>query len=94
MGVHNTMQNRLVQKCTVKHLIAGLFGVCAMNAYPFTVFKRSNRPFYFVSFKDATGKYLSPVSTKKRTEKEAMQGAEKMKQPCKKKMSAFKCRKR
>ena len=46
-----------------------------MNTYPFTVFKRSNRPFYFVSFKDATGKYLSPVSTKKKTEKEAMQVA-------------------
>ena len=46
-----------------------------MNAYPFTVFKRSNRPFFFVSYKDASGKYLSPVSTKKTTEKEAMQVA-------------------
>jgi hypothetical protein len=46
-----------------------------MNAYPFTVFKRSNRPFYFVSFKDASGRFLSPVSTKMETEKEAMQVA-------------------
>ncbi len=46
-----------------------------MNVYPFTVFKRVNRPFYFVSYKDANGKCLSPVSTKKRTEKEAMQVA-------------------
>jgi integrase len=46
-----------------------------MNAYPFTVFKRSNRPFYFVSYKDASGKSLSPVSTKKTTHKEAMQVA-------------------
>jgi integrase len=44
-----------------------------MNAYPFTVYKRSNRPYFFVSFKDASGKFLSPVSTKKTTEKEAMQ---------------------
>jgi len=46
-----------------------------MNAYPFTVFKRSNRPFYYVSYKDANGKFLSPVSTKKTEEKEAMQVA-------------------
>ena len=46
-----------------------------MNAYPFTVFKRSNRPFYFVSYKDGNGKFLSPVSTKMTTEKEAMQVA-------------------
>jgi integrase len=44
-----------------------------MNAYPFSVFKRSNRPFYYVSYKDANGKLLSPVSTKKTGEKEAMQ---------------------
>ncbi|MDR2701801.1 MAG: site-specific integrase [Spirochaetaceae bacterium] len=46
-----------------------------MNAYPFTVFKRSNRPYYFVSYKDASGRFLSPVSTKMKTEKEAMQVA-------------------
>nr|AGS53315.1 hypothetical protein [uncultured bacterium contig00013] len=46
-----------------------------MNAYPFTVFKRSNRPFYFVSFKDASGKFLSPVSTKQTEEKDAMKVA-------------------
>ena len=31
-----------------------------MNAYPFTVFKRANRPYYFVFFKGANGKSLSP----------------------------------
>jgi hypothetical protein len=41
MGVQNAMQNGLVQKCTVKHFNTGLFGVCAMNAFPFTVYKRS-----------------------------------------------------
>jgi integrase len=46
-----------------------------MNAYPFTVFKRSNRPYYFVSYKDASGKFLSPVSTKMETEKEAIKVA-------------------
>jgi integrase len=46
-----------------------------MDAYPITVFKRSNRPFYYVSYKNANGKFLSPVSTKKTTEKEAMQVA-------------------
>jgi len=35
-----------------------------MNAYPFTLYKRSNRPYYFISFKDANGKYLNPISTK------------------------------
>ncbi|MCL2411090.1 MAG: site-specific integrase [Treponema sp.] len=44
-----------------------------MNTYPFTIFKRSNRPFYFVSFKDANGKSLSPISTKQVDEKDAMQ---------------------
>ena len=75
MGVHIVNQNRLVQKCTVKHLITELFGVCTMNAYPFSVYKRANRPFYFVAYKDPTGKFLSPISTKKTTEKEAMQVA-------------------
>jgi integrase len=46
-----------------------------MNTYPFTVFKRSNRPYYFVSYKDANGQFLSPISTKKKTEDEAMQVA-------------------
>jgi len=43
-----------------------------MNAYPFSVFKRADRPFYLVSFKDDTGKFLPPVSTKMKTEDEAM----------------------
>jgi len=48
------------------------WSVCDMNAYPFSVFKRTDRPSFLVSFKDADGKFLSPVSTKKTTEKEAM----------------------
>jgi integrase len=43
-----------------------------MNAYPFSVFKRANRSCYSVSFKDSGGKFLSPISTKKRTEDEAL----------------------
>ncbi len=43
-----------------------------MSAYPFSVFKRADRPNYLVSFKDDNGTYLPPVSTKKRTEKEAI----------------------
>ena len=43
-----------------------------MNAYPFSVFKRTDRPSFLVSFKDADGNYLPPLSTKKKTEAEAM----------------------
>ena len=46
-----------------------------MNAYPFSVFKRNDRPSFLVSFKDDTGKFLPPLSTKKKTEEEAMQVA-------------------
>ena len=47
-----------------------------MNDLPFCVFKRSNRPYYFVLFKDPSGKYINkPISTKKKTEKEAKQVA-------------------
>ena len=46
-----------------------------MNTYPFSVFKRTDRPSFLVSFKDANGKYLPPISTKKTSEKEAMQVA-------------------
>ena len=42
-----------------------------MNAYPFSIFKRADRACYSVSFKDANGKYLRPISTGKKTEKEA-----------------------
>jgi integrase len=42
-----------------------------MSAYPFSIFKRADRSCYSVSFKDATGKYLRPISTGKKTEKEA-----------------------
>jgi len=44
-----------------------------MNAYPFSIFKRADRACYSVSFKDAKGKYLRPVSTGKKTEDEAME---------------------
>jgi len=43
-----------------------------MNAFPFSIFKRADRSCYSVSFKDTNGKYLRPVSTGKKTEKEAM----------------------
>ena len=46
-----------------------------MNAYPFSLFKRADRPFYLVSFKDDHGNFLSPLSTKKKTEQEALQVA-------------------
>jgi integrase len=46
-----------------------------MNAYPFSVFKRHDRPSFLVSFKDADGKYLPPLSTKKKTHDEALQVA-------------------
>src|SRR5215510_11734670 len=46
-----------------------------MSAYPFSVFKRADRPFYLVSFKDDNGKYLPPLSTKKTNEKDTIQVA-------------------
>jgi integrase len=46
-----------------------------MNAYPFSVFKRNNRPSYFVAYKDTNGKFLPPISTKKKTHDEALQVA-------------------
>jgi hypothetical protein len=46
-----------------------------MNAYPFSVFKRADRPCYPVAFKGNDGQYLPPVSTKKKTEEEALQVA-------------------
>ncbi|MDR2597435.1 MAG: site-specific integrase [Treponema sp.] len=42
-----------------------------MNAYPFSIFKRADRTSFSVSFKDANGKYLRPISTGKKTEAEA-----------------------
>ncbi|MDR0474547.1 MAG: hypothetical protein LBH43_12855 [Treponema sp.] len=42
-----------------------------MNAFPFSIFKRADRSCYSVSFKDADGKYLRPVSTGRKTENEA-----------------------
>jgi integrase len=46
-----------------------------MNPYPFSIFKRADRPCYLVSFKDETGKYLPPLSTKRKTEEEAIEVA-------------------
>jgi integrase len=42
-----------------------------MNAYPFSIFKRADRPSFLVSFKDENGDYLPPLSTKKKTKEEA-----------------------
>ena len=44
-----------------------------MNALPFSSIKRADRSCYSVSFKDANGKCLRPVSTGKKTEKEALE---------------------
>jgi len=46
-----------------------------MSTYPFSVFKKANRNYYQVSFKDDDGKYLPPLSTKKKTEDEAREVA-------------------
>jgi hypothetical protein len=46
-----------------------------MDAYPFCVFKRADRPCFLVKFKDEAGNNLPPVSTKKNSRKEAMQVA-------------------
>jgi hypothetical protein len=46
-----------------------------VNKYPFSIFKRANRPCYVVAFKDESGKFLPPVSTKKTTEAEAFKVA-------------------
>jgi len=46
-----------------------------MNDYPFSIFKRADRSCYSVAFKDASGKYLRPVSTGKKNETEAIQAA-------------------
>ena len=46
-----------------------------MDAYPFCVFKRNDRPCFLVKFKDSTGNYLPPLSTKKNTRDEAVQVA-------------------
>jgi hypothetical protein len=46
-----------------------------VNKYPFSVFKRANRPCYSVAFKDESGKFLPPVSTGKTTGAEAFKVA-------------------
>ena len=46
-----------------------------MDAYPFCLFKRADRPCYLVKFKDDDGNYLPPVSTKKKDKDEALQVA-------------------
>ena len=43
-----------------------------MNTYPFSIYKRADRPYFLVSFKNADGKFLAGISTKKKTEDEAM----------------------
>jgi hypothetical protein len=46
-----------------------------VNKYPFSIFKRADRPCFLVSFKDETGKFMPPISTKKNTEAEAFKVA-------------------
>ena len=46
-----------------------------MNAYPFSIYKRADRTYFSVAFKDANGKQLPPISTKKKTHDEALQVA-------------------
>ncbi|MDR2618207.1 MAG: site-specific integrase, partial [Treponema sp.] len=46
-----------------------------VNKYPFSIFKRASRPCYLVAFKDESGKFLPPISTKKTTEAEAFKVA-------------------
>jgi integrase len=48
-----------------------VFEVLSMSAYPFSVFKRADRPCFLVSFKDADGKYLPPISTRKKSKADA-----------------------
>jgi integrase len=46
------------------------------EVYPFKVFKRANKPSYYVCFKnETTGDYLSPISTKQKTKAEAIKQA-------------------
>ena len=42
-----------------------------MNAYPFSVYKRADRPYFLVQFNDENGKQLPPISTRKTTKDEA-----------------------
>ncbi|MDR2575689.1 MAG: site-specific integrase, partial [Treponema sp.] len=49
-----------------------------MDALPFCVFKRADRPCFLVKFKDEAGNYLPPVSTKKKDRDEAVQVAFKL----------------
>jgi hypothetical protein len=46
---------------------------CEVRYGRLSIFKRADRSCYSVSFKDANGKYLPPISTGKKTEKEAME---------------------
>jgi len=47
-----------------------------MNQYPFSVFRKENRRFFYVCFKnEQTGKYQTPISTKKETKAEAIKVA-------------------
>ena len=46
-----------------------------MNTYPFCVYRRHDRPYFLVCYKDEAGKYLPPISTKKKTEGEAIEVA-------------------
>ncbi|GHV82286.1 hypothetical protein AGMMS49991_08440 [Spirochaetia bacterium] len=50
--------------------------VVTMKHLPFSVFRRADRPFYSVAFKnEKTGEYLPAISTRKETEAEATTNA-------------------
>ena len=82
-GVHNLFQISAGIETGITSFNAGLFEVRVMNVeskkvYPFSLFKRADRTCYSVSFKDANGKYLRPVSTGMKNEADALQAAFKM----------------
>ena len=70
MGVHYAIKLQ-----TTPAVLNVAFMRCIMDAYPFCVFKRADRPCFLVKFKDEAGNYLPPISTKKNTRDEAMQVA-------------------
>ena len=70
-GVCISLNNRPTQKVAEK-LSMSVYLRFDMNTYPFSVYKRTDRPYFLVSFKNADGKFLPGISTKKKTEDEAM----------------------
>jgi len=76
MGVHYTLLISTDTKSGIKSRFkCRCHEMCIMNAHPFFVFIRKDCPYYLVAFKDDSGRFLSPISTKKKTEKEVLQVA-------------------